>query len=73
MTSKDKQNINLRQYAVNMSLVALLVVIWIALVFSNLADAFPGILWSWWHLPKGLLWLGLLALVAWCMDSESSG
>ena len=55
-----------------MSIFTLLLTIILAFLLSEFADAFPQILWGWVHLPKWLLGLGILGLVAWCMDDESS-
>ncbi len=53
-----------------MSIVALLIIILSALFFSYTADGLPDVLWGWMQFPKWLLWLGLLSILAWCMDGE---
>lgn len=53
-----------------MSLFVLLVVVWIALILSNIADglSISGL----FHLPRWLLWAGAIALTAWCMDADDN-
>ena len=55
-----------------MSLVTLLLTVFIAFFLSDVADAFPQVLWGWIYMPSWLLWIGIVGLVAWCMDGESS-
>ena len=53
-----------------MSIFVLLAVVWIALIFSNVADAISisGLI----HFPRWAMWFGAIALIAWCMDSGDS-
>ena len=53
-----------------MSLITLLLTVVVAFFLSDVADAFPQILWGWIHLPSWLLWIGIVSIVAWCMGSE---
>ena len=53
-----------------MSIITLLITIWIAYVLSVFADLFPGL--GWIRLPHWAMWVGAIALIAWCMDSDES-
>ncbi|MGD1867654.1 MAG: hypothetical protein ACFB0D_24145 [Phormidesmis sp.] len=55
-----------------MSLVALLLVIFIALIASNLMDALPGVLWGWIHWPQWASWVLLVVILAWCLEQQST-
>lgn len=55
-----------------MSIAILLLTALMALIISNMAvNGLPSLLIGWIHLPTWLLWTPALALVAWCMDSET--
>lgn len=53
-----------------MSIAALFLIILSALFFSYITDGLPDLLWGWMQFPKWLFWLGLLSIVAWCMNGE---
>lgn len=53
-----------------MSLIALLIAMLVALLFSTVVDGLPELLFGWIHWPRWLLWIALLALVSWCMEGE---
>ena len=55
-----------------MALVTLLLTVVFAFFLSEVADAFPQVLWGWIHLPKWLLWTGVIGVVAWCMEGDAS-
>ena len=55
-----------------MSLIALLLAMLIALLFTSAVDYLPELLFGWIHLPRWLLWIALLALVSWCIEDDSS-
>jgi len=54
-----------------MSLIALLLTVFVALILSNFMDTLPGVLWGWIHWPQWVLWTSLLALFAWCLTEQS--
>ncbi|MEM6449288.1 MAG: hypothetical protein AAF703_03140 [Cyanobacteria bacterium P01_D01_bin.105] len=53
-----------------MPLITLLLTVIVAFFLSDVADAFPQILWGWVHWPSWLLWLGVVGIVAWCIGSD---
>ena len=53
-----------------MSIIFLLITVWVAFVLSRIADTMPAL--GWIQLPHWAMWLGAIALITWCMDSDES-